>query len=192
MVASSRRPWWYAAGRRRRHTVLTVTALTGAAVPASAGTDDTLVVIDSRSDVAAGVGLSRVRVHNGDQLVVTTRHRNLRKLAYNDHFTVWVDTRTSHRGPDYVISGGLSSGTDWATGRATSRWHTRIDPLDGIGTCASGVDISWGQDKARITLGRDCLGGYEGRVRVSVVAGNADVTDYVPARKTFTDWVARG
>jgi hypothetical protein len=85
-------------------------------------------------------------VHSGDRLLVTTHHRDLRRKAYGNYFRVWIDTRTSHPGPDFVIPGGLSDGTDWATGRATRRWHTRIDPVDDIGVCSSGVDISWSTD----------------------------------------------
>ena len=159
----------------------------------AAATEDTVVLTDSRTDVLSGVGVFRVRVHNGDRLVVATRHRDLRREGYGDHFVVWIDTRTSHPGPDYVVAGGLSSGTDWATGRATRRWHMRIDPLDEIGTCHSDLDIRWLDDTARLTLGRDCLGGHQGRVRVSVQAGDRDhADDYVPARRTFSRWVPRG
>ena len=88
--------------------VLSVVAL---AVPAAAA-DNTLVLTDSRTDVTSGVGLSRARVHNGDRLLVTTHHRDLRRKAYGNYFRVWIDTRTSHPGPDFVISGGLSDGTE--------------------------------------------------------------------------------
>jgi hypothetical protein len=172
--------------------LLALVALGGPALPVAAAAEDTVVLTDSRTDVPSGVGLSRVRVHNGHELVVTTHHRDLRRKAYGNHFTVWVDTRTSHHGPDYVISGGLSDGTDWATGRATSKWHTRIDPLDDIGLCASGVDISWKTDTVRIALGRDCLGGHQGRVRVAVQVGDEDNTDWAPARRTFSRWVVSG
>ncbi|MDT7784260.1 MAG: hypothetical protein QOF58_2679 [Pseudonocardiales bacterium] len=171
--------------------VLVVLALGVPAGPAAA-VDDTLVLTDSRTDVPTGVGLSRARVHNGDRLLIETRHRDLRRKAYGNHFTVWIDTRTSHAGPDFVISGGLSDGTDWATGRATTRWHTRIDPVDDIGLCNSGVDISWSLDKVLISLARDCLGGHQGRVRVAVQAGDEDYTDWAPARRTFSRWIPRG
>ncbi len=174
---------------------LAVLVVLGLGAPLSAtavAADDTVVVTDSRTDVSSRVGISRVRIHNGARLVVTTHHRDLRRKGYGDHFTVWVDTGRSHPGPDYVVTGGLSSGTDWATGRATTRWHPRIDPLDDIGTCASDLEISWADDTARLTLDRGCLGGYQGRVRVSVEAGDGDRTDYVPARHTFSPWVARG
>jgi hypothetical protein len=178
--------------------VAALLALVGLAAPAApavaapAAGDDTVVVRDSRTDVSSGVGISRLRIHNGSRLVVTTHHRDLRRIGYGDHFMVWVDTGRAHPGPDYVVAGGLSNGTDWATGRATSRWHPRIDPLDDIGTCASDLEICWVDDPARLTLGRACLGGYQGRVRVSVQAGDGRVTDHVPARHTFSRWVARG
>jgi hypothetical protein len=154
--------------------------------------DSTLVLTDSRTDGLTGVGISRVRVHNGGRVVVTLRHRDLRRRGYGDHFQVWIDTGRRHPGPDFVVAGGLASGTDWATGRATSRWRTRIDPLDEIGTCDSDLEISWTEDTARLTLGRDCLGGHQGRVRVSVQVGDAARhTDFVPAYHSFSPWVAR-
>jgi hypothetical protein len=171
-------------------TVLAVAAL-GAPPVSAVAAEDTLVLIDSRTDVPSGVGLFRARVHNGDRVVVTTHRRDLRRKGYSNYFRVWVDTRTSHRGPDYVIAGGLSDGTDWATGRASSKWQTRIDPLNDIGLCNSDVDISWTTDTVRIALDRDCLGDHQGRVRVAVEVGDDDYTDWVPARRVFSGWVTR-
>jgi hypothetical protein len=44
----------------------------------------------------------------------------------------------------------------------------------------------------RVVLGRDYLGGYRGRVRVSVKVSDDNFTDFGPAKKTFYPWVARG
>lgn len=158
---------------------------------ASAAPVSTKVFLDSKTDVPSGVGLFRTRVTNGDKLVVVTKHRNLRKLS-DDQFTIFIDTRTSHPGPEYAITGGMSDGTDWATGRATRRWKVKADPLDPIGLCDSNVKLRFKKDKMRVALGRDCLGGYQGRVRVSVKVSDADFTDFGPAKKTFYPWVARG
>ena len=164
-------------------------ATTGMA--ASAAPVSTKVFLDSKSDVPSGVGLFRTRVTNGDKLVVVTKHRNLRKLS-DDQFTIFIDTRTSHPGPEYAITGGMSDGTDWATGRATRRWKVKADPLDPIGLCDSNVKLRFKKDKMRVALGRDCLGGHQGRVRVSVKFSDPDFTDFGPAKKTFYPWVARG
>ena len=164
-------------------------AATGTA--ASAAPVSTKVFLDSKTDVPSGVGLFRTRVTNGDKLVVVTKHRNLRKLS-DDQFTIFIDTRTSHPGPEYAITGGMSDGTDWATGRATRRWKVKADPLDPIGLCDSNVKLRFKKDKMRVALGRDCLGGYQGRVRVSVKVSDPDFTDFGPAKKTFYPWVARG
>jgi hypothetical protein len=171
-------------------SVLVVVAIGMPALPAAAA-DDTLVIRDSRTDVPSGVGLSRVRVQNDNRVHVRTHHRDLRRQAHGNYFTVWIDTRTTHPGPDFVITGGLSNGTDWATGRATSRWQTRIDPVNAIGLCNSGLDINWSTDTVHISLGRDCLGGHQGRVRVAVDVGDETYTDWAPARRTFSRWIAR-
>ena len=44
----------------------------------------------------------------------------------------------------------------------------------------------------RVVLGRDCLGGYQGRVRDSVKVSLGNFTDFGPAKKTVYPWVARG
>jgi hypothetical protein len=165
-------------------------AATGTA--AIAAPVSTKAFLDSKTDVPSGVGLFRTRVTNGDKVVIVTKHRNLRKLASDDQFTIFIDTRTSHPGPEYAIAGGLSEGTDWATGRATRRWHVHADPLDPIGLCDSNVKLRFKKEKMRVSLGRDCLGGYQGRVRVSVKVSDADFTDFGPAKKTFYPWVSRG
>jgi hypothetical protein len=167
-----------------------VAAATGPA--AMAAPVSTKVFLDSKTDVPSGVGLFRTRVTNLDKLIIVTKHRNLRKLSPSDQFTIFIDTRTSHPGPEYAIAGGMNAGTDWVTGRATRRWHVKADPLDPIGLCASKVRLHFKTEKMRVVLGRDCLGGYQGRVRVSVRVGDDDFTDFGPAKKTFYPWVARG
>jgi hypothetical protein len=173
---------------------LTWTGLTAAsgqgavAAPAS-----TRVFTDSRTEVPSGVGLYRVRVTNRAQLVITTKHRDLRRHAYGNGFTIFVDTRTSHPGPEYAIVGGLHDGSDWVTARATRRWKVvRGDAFGEIWSCNSDLKIDYKTDKLRVVLGRDCLGGYQGRVRVSVRVGDQDFADYGPAKETFYPWIPRG
>jgi hypothetical protein len=150
------------------------------------------VFLDSKTDVPSGVGLFRTRVTNHAKLIIVTKHRNLRRFAAGNQFTIFIDTRTSHPGPEYAITGGMSDGTDWATGRATRRWHVHVDPLDPIGLCDSSVTLNFTTERMRVVLGRDCLGGYQGRVRVSVKVSDDNFTDFGPAKKTSYPWVARG
>jgi hypothetical protein len=65
-------------------------------------------------------------------------------------------------------------------------------PLDPIGLSDSSVKLQFKRELMRVVLGRDCLGGYQGRVRVSVRVGDDNFTDFGPAKKTFYPWVARG
>lgn len=164
------------------------TGQAGVAAPVS-----TRVFTDSKADVPSGVGLYRVRVTNGTQLVVTTKHRDLRRVAYRNGFTIFVDTRTSRPGPEFAIRGGLHDSTDWVTARATRRWKlVRGQAFGEIWGCDSDVEFYFKTDTMRVVLGRDCLGGYQGRVRVSVRVGDRDFTDYGPAKKTFYPWIPRG
>ena len=124
--------------------VLTSTGLAAAAGSASAAAPAaSQVFTDSKTDVPSGVGLFRTRVTNESKLVIVTKHRNLRQHAFDNQFTIFIDTRKSHPGPDFAITGGMSDGTDWATGRATRRWKVRVDPLDPIGLCDSKVKLRY-------------------------------------------------
>ncbi|KHL16040.1 hypothetical protein CLV56_3794 [Mumia flava] len=57
--------------------------------------------------------------------------------------------------------------------------------------------IRYGRDTVRFRISETCLGGY-GKVRVSVRSGDVDPqtgkqrTDWLPSRRSFTGWVARG
>jgi hypothetical protein len=53
------------------------------------------------------------------------------------------------------------------------------------------VDINWSTDTVRISLGRDCLGGHQGRARIAVEVGDERYTDWAPARRTFSSWIVR-
>jgi hypothetical protein len=179
--------------------VAIVVALTWTGLTAASGQGavvepvSTRVFTDSKADVPSGVGLYRVRVTNRAQLVVTTKHRDIRKAAYGNGFTIFVDTRTSHPGPEYAIIGGLHDNTDWVTARATRHWNVvRGHAFGKIWGCKSDVKFHFKTDTMRVVLGRDCLGGYQGRVRVSVRVGDQNSTDYGPAKETFYPWVPRG
>ncbi len=194
-------PWAVRVQRMRRRFLqtLSVAAALLVVIPALAGAAATPATqsatadfTDPRGDIRHGADLVHVRVHNGATLQVTLRFRDIRRAAFSDFFKVFVDTRLSHPGPDYAIAGGLSEGTDWATQRATRNWNLSGDPLDKIGTCASSVKINWATNIVRISLGRDCLGRHQGRVRLSVQSGDQSHNDYAPAKKTFYRWIPRG
>jgi hypothetical protein len=163
-----------------------------AQAPTPAALSSVAVFTDPAGDLAGGTVLTRIRVSNGDRLRVRLRHRDIRSNDFDSSFTVFVDTSTAHPGPDFAITGGLSNASDWRTGRATRNWQVRGNPLGPIGTCSSRLAIDWQTNIVRISLGRDCLGGHRGRVRVSVVTGDATGRDFAPAERTFFRWLPRG
>jgi hypothetical protein len=167
-----------------------VPALAGARSPAAGSS--VAVFSDPAGDLTGGTDLTRIRVSNGDRLRVTLRQRDLRRKDFDSSFTLFVDTSTAHPGPDFGMAGGLSDASDWHTGRATRHWHVRGNPLGPIGTCDSRLRIDWRANVVRISLGRDCLGGHQGRVRVAVVTGDATGRDFAPAERTFFRWLPRG
>jgi len=91
---------------------LTTTALTSvAAVALSLGPGlapaqaDVTAFSDRANDARPTVDIERVRVNNGQRIVVTTTFDNLRRSATGG-ISVYFDTRGSDRGPEYRAAGG--------------------------------------------------------------------------------------
>lgn len=170
----------------------TLAATTSPALAAPPG--PTRVFTDPADDTAAGVDLLRVKVVNRATVRVVTRHTDLRRKGFGESFVVYLDTRRARPGPEFAVAGGLNSGTDWRTGRSTRRWKFRGDPLDEIGRCRADLELDWSRDIMRLKLGRDCLGGHQGQVRVAVKVtdGTSAGTDWGKDRRTFYGWVRRG
>lgn len=143
---------------------------------------------DPSGDVAKrGIDLHRVTVRNhDDRLVVRLDTDDITKRD-GGGTQVWIDTRPRRRGPEFVMSGGVGTATDFYIWRTRGWQPTGAMPLP----CALRMKVDYRQDKVRWTTGEDCLGDY-GKVRVSVAAGRGNVTDLSPARHRFHPWVARG
>lgn len=170
--------------RRILALVVLATVTSGLQIPAQA---DTVTVADRTGEVAAGTDILRARVTNGPRrVVVTTRHRELRRTAFGG-LGIFLDTRPGRPGPEYVFFAGIGDGTDWNFSRADG-WRRVGSPL----RCDTRYRIDFRRDVTRASISRACLRNT-GRVRVAVLASTGNgAQDWAPGRRTFSRWVARG
>lgn len=166
-------------------TIAATFALTTATVmPADA---ETVVLHDRVGDVRSDVDVKRVRVTNGNRLLLTSQHVDLTRKAVQG-VGYFIDVNGRRRGPEFLVSGGFPD-SDFNIFR-TRGWRIVGEPL----SCPVTLDIDFEGNWARYSLARDCLDGHRGGVRVSMSAGRSradgtNAVDYLPARKRFTRWI---
>jgi len=165
--------------------VLAVSALAVPAAHADAGS-----FRDQAGDASAFVDVLGVRVQNFKRVVVTARYDNLVD-GRSGGWTVYVDTNRRRVGPEFGVSGGLSTGTDYSIYRVR-RWKY----LSGPRSCPLDMSVNYRRDTSTFVISRRCLD-RPGSVRVAVVGGMAArdgswLRDWAPRRHRFFDWVNRG
>jgi hypothetical protein len=184
--------------RMRAHlaaAALSAAALTvGLAGPANAeryGVDDGL-------DTFHGSDILSMSVLHGDENVrVITHHHGLRRdPRTGSGGRVYFDTDKRDKGPEYVLVGGFTAGTDYVLseteGFAPDQWGDPVEQGDYV------MRISYRNDRVRIVVSRAALGDPD-EVRVAVRAsGNRTdgtshgLVDWVGKPRWFTPWLARG
>lgn len=152
--------------------------------PASAATQ---VFRDRVGDVASDVDLVRVRVQNGSQLVLTSKHVDLSRQAFQS-VAFYIDVDGNQRGPEFLVAGGFP-GSEWIV-RHTRGWRA----VGNQQTCRSNATFAYDRDFVRFRLSRSCLDRDRGHVRASVVAAraradNSSVRDWLGSRHHFSSWV---
>ncbi len=180
------------------HTVRIVTAalaatsLTAAlallAGPASA---EGVRLADPADASASNYDISRVVVRHGAKRVfVKVKFADLTRQG-NSGMSIYFDTDPSLRGPEFRAGAGLFEGTDYNLGTMTG-WRDNKEIL----ACASNLKLDYRKEKATYWVARKCLGNVaEVRVGIKVkdaYDGSHVVTDWVPDRRSFTDWLAAG
>lgn len=145
---------------------------------------------DRVGEAPAVIDVQGVRVKNFARVVVTARYDDLVD-GRSGGWTVYVDTSRRRVGPEFGVSGGLSTGTDYSVYRVR---HWKY--LSGPRSCPLDLSLSYRRDTSTFEISRRCLD-RPGRVRVAVVAGKARRDgswhrDWAPRRHQFYDWVARG
>ena len=149
------------------------------------------------ADLDHGVDLRLVQVDNTDTYVkVALTHTNLRKdPASGAGGAVYLDTDPDDAGPELVFVGGYFQGTDYqlleTEGFGWKKWG---DPVDGFHE----MKIDYAKEQVRMRMSRKALDRPR-KVRVAVrVAGTRSdgtskgLVDWLGAKRSFTQWVARG
>jgi len=165
--------------------VLAVTVLAAPTAQADAGS-----FRDQAGDASAFVDVLGVRLHNFKRVVVTARYDDLVD-GRSGGWTVYVDTDKRRAGPEFGVSGGLSTGTDYSVYRVR---HWKY--LSGPRSCPLDMSVNYRRDTSTFEISRRCLNRPES-VRVAVVGGMAArdgswLRDWAPRRHRFFDWVKRG
>lgn len=173
---------------------LTAAVLTlGLTAPAQAAS----IGVKDPQDTSHGSDLRAVHVRNGaHRVVVTTNHTNLRRdPASGSGGAVYVDTDRRDAGPEFVFVGGYFAGTDYqlleTEGFGWKKWG---DPVYGFHE----MKIDYANEQVRMRMSRKALDRPR-KVRVAVrVAGTRSdgtskgLVDWLGAKRSFTQWVARG
>lgn len=151
-------------------------------------------VDDAVGDLDHGADLTRVTVKHAKLVRVKLRHVDLRPSANRaPSAVVFIDARKDLPGPEYALSSGLFSGTDYAL-TATDGFK----PVDKRINCEHNLQLDYLNDVTRISFARSCFKRpAEVRVAVKVAAeakGNTPgtVVDWMTKRRAFTPWVAKG
>lgn len=168
--------------RVRRAGLAAVTMLALGLAP-SAAVAGTLTFTDPAHDIRPGLDVLSVRVSNESRVVVTVRHRDLRRAA-GPSVQVYVDTNRRRLGPEFVVGVDRWEAYLWRV----RRWRAYGDaPL----SCAMTAGLDYRREVTRVALSRRCLG-YPGPVRVSVEAySQRSRHDWAPGYHRFSPWVPR-
>ncbi len=184
----------------RKTIASTAVALSAAALTlglAGAGHAD-IYGNDDPNDIAHGVDLEAVSVKHGNENVhVVTDHTNLRRApGTGAGGAVYFDTDSEDWGPEFVLVGGYSEGTDYVLleteGFGRDTWGDPVEQGDYIQT------VHYRKDHVRSIVSRAALGDPE-EVRIAVrvsgtrTDGTSDgLVDWLGKDRSFTQWVAAG
>lgn len=176
-------------------TTLAATALAVAtALAPSTAHAAILHVDDPAGDLDHGADLTRVTVKHAKLVRVRLQHVDLRPSPNRaPSAVVFIDTRKDLPGPEYALSTGLFSGTDYAL-TATDGFK----PVDKRIDCRHSLQLDYLDDVTRIWFARGCFKRpAEVRVAVKVAAeakatDEGTVVDWMTKRRAFTPWVAKG
>lgn len=175
---------------------LAAAAVAAGLVVAAAGTataDSTTVEDGADASASLHDVLTMTVNHTPQRVVVRTTYADLQRHsdAGPAGTTIYLDTKPKRKGPEFALTSGLQDGTDYQLVRV-KKWKLKDKPVD----CAHGFKVRWKKDVTRLRVGRSCIGA-PARVRVAqkmvdAYDGSHPVTDWAPARRTFSDWVSAG
>ena len=171
-----------------------VTLTLGLAGPASAERH----AVNDGLDTSHGSDIMNFSVRNGNENVyVRSNHYGLRRdPRTGSGGRVYFDTDRSDKGPEFVLVGGFTSGTDYTLveteGFAPKQWGDPVEHGDYL------MRVHHKKDRVRIVVSQAALGD-PAKVRVAMrVSGNRTdgtshgLVDWVGEPREFTPWLARG
>ena len=172
----------------RLATTALAATITGSmlAAPASA---EGVRLTDPADATASNYDISKVVVRHGtNRVFVKVKFADLTPQG-NSGMSIYFDTDPALRGPEFRTGAGLFNGTDYNIGTMTS-WRDNQEIL----SCASNLKLDYDSEKATYWVERACFDDAD-KVRVGIKVkdaydGSHVVTDWVPDRRGFTDWLA--
>ena len=174
---------------------LSAAALTlGLAGPANAERH----AVNDGVDTSHGSDVMNASVRNGNENVyVRSAHYGLRRdPRTGSGGRIYFDTDKQDKGPEYVLVGGFTAGTDYVLseteGFAPSQWGEPVQHGDYL------MRVHYQKDRVRVVVSQAALGDPD-RVRVAMrVSGTRTdgtshgLVDWVGDRHWFTPWLDRG
>jgi hypothetical protein len=168
-------------------TVIAAVAVLGAtlAPPAQAATR---VFHDRVGDVNSRFDVKRIRVENGQRLVLRAQHVDVSRRS-TQSIGYFIDVDGTRPGPEYAIGATFSSYGEWNMFR-TRGWRVAGAPLD----CPTNLVLGYTSNFTQFSVSRSCLKDDHGRIRVSMSASEyrkdgSSVNDYYPRKYHFTPWI---
>jgi hypothetical protein len=151
--------------------------------------------VSDPADTSGSLGdISLVTVkHTSKQVRTTVLVDDLRPTSKGgpSSLSVFIDTDRDAKGPEFRLATGMQEGTDFQL-VAVKDWKPVGEPLG----CAHSVDLDFGEDTARLSVARACVGSPED-VRVGVKMTDAFdpshvLVDWLKKPRGFTTWLAAG
>ncbi len=169
----------------------TVAATAAVAVLGGPASAEGVRLTDPADATASNYDISKVVVRHGSgRVFVKVKFADLTPQG-NSGMSIYFDTDPGLRGPEFRTGAGLFEGTDYNIGTMTG-WRDNQEIL----SCASDLELDYKRDQATYWVERACFDEVE-EVRVGIKVrdaydGSHVVTDWVPDRRAFTDWLAAG
>jgi hypothetical protein len=174
--------------------VATGVLVLGALAVAAPALADRAEVRDPADATASLTDIRKVVVdHTPQRLLVKVRFTDLRRTSDGgpSSIGIFLDTDPDQGGPEFRLSSGLQSGTDYQLVRVES-WKVVGEPL----SCRHHVGLDFADDVLRFRAGHACLDDpAAARVAVKMMDmydGSHPVVDWLGERRSFTRWVDAG
>ena len=150
-------------------------------------------VRDGADATASPSDILTMRAEHGDKRIkVRFTFADLQEEAEQPaSMNIWFDTSKDHRGPEFGLATGLSSGMDYLL-TPTQDWRSNGEPVN----CTYRLVFRWQRSLVHGWLADDCLDKV-GKLRVGARMVDPDdpshpVVDWVEGPRNWTPWLSAG